>query len=113
MPGSRSGRSPTPALCPGPLYLPEYRLRRRAARRRSTLRPTRSTGRGTEAKKHDDRYVLSTVFFAAVLFFAGMSLRVLWQPLRLTVLVLASVMLSGRPVRGGVAARRVALAACH
>ena len=78
---------------PGPLYLPEYRLPQ--TRRAAALNAEADAlyRRGTEAKKHDDRYVLSTVFFAAVLFFAGMSLRVLWQPLRLTVLVLASVML--------------------
>ena len=30
---------------------------------------------GTAAKSYDDKYILSTVFFAAVLFFAGISLR--------------------------------------
>ena len=78
---------------PGPLYLPAYRLPQ--TRRAAALNAQADAlyRRGTEAKKHDDRYVLSTVFFAAVLFFAGMSLRVLWRPLRVTVLVLASVML--------------------
>ena len=41
---------------------------------------------GTEAKTNDDHYILSTVFFAAVLFFAGISLRLAWRPLRIFVL---------------------------
>lgn len=36
-----------------------------------------------------------TVFFAAVLFFAGISLRVDWRRLRIAVLVFATVMLFG------------------
>ncbi|HEY8779959.1 MAG TPA: hypothetical protein VIL93_09235 [Solirubrobacterales bacterium] len=48
---------------------------------------------GTDANTNDDHYILSTVFFAAVLFFAGISLRLDWRPLRITVLVFASVML--------------------
>jgi hypothetical protein len=48
---------------------------------------------GTEAKASDDRYILSTVFFAAVLFFAGISLRLEWRPLRLVILGLAGTML--------------------
>jgi hypothetical protein len=37
--------------------------------------------------------VLSTVFFAAVLFFAGISIRFGWRPMRITVIVLASISL--------------------
>jgi hypothetical protein len=48
---------------------------------------------GTEAKSNDDKYILSTVFFAAVLFSAGISLRLDWRPLRVTVLSLAGAML--------------------
>jgi len=48
---------------------------------------------GTSAKSSDDKYILSTVFFAAVLFFAGISLRLLWRPLRTVVLGLAGTML--------------------
>ncbi len=50
---------------------------------------------GTDAKEHDDDYILSTVFFAAVLFFAGISLRVDWRRLRIAVLVFAAAMLLG------------------
>jgi hypothetical protein len=39
--------------------------------------------------------VLSTVFFAAVLFFAGISLRLDWRPLRFVVLGMAFALLGG------------------
>jgi hypothetical protein len=35
------------------------------------------------------------VFFAAVLFFAGISLRLDWRPLRITVMALGAAMLIG------------------
>ena len=50
---------------------------------------------GTDAKSNDDKYILSTVFFAAVLFFAGISLRIDWLPLRTAVLCLGGAMLLG------------------
>ena len=53
---------------------------------------------GTAAKTNDDKYILSTVFFAAVLFLAGISLRMDWRPLRMTVLGLAGAMLLGGAV---------------
>ena len=46
-----------------------------AAPPRSTQRADAALPEGTQAKTNDDRYILSTVFFAAVLFFAGISLR--------------------------------------
>jgi peptidoglycan/LPS O-acetylase OafA/YrhL len=48
---------------------------------------------GTEAKSNSDRYILATVFMAAVLFFAGISLRLEWRPLRIAVLGMACVAL--------------------
>jgi hypothetical protein len=83
----------SPARVPGPLYLPEYRLA-------ETVRAEQLDGQadelytaGTAAKANDDHYILSTVFFAAVLFFAGISLRLGWRPLRAFVLGMAAVML--------------------
>jgi hypothetical protein len=43
---------------------------------------------GKEATEHTDSYVLTTVFFAAVLFFAGISMRFVWQRMRIAVLAL-------------------------
>jgi hypothetical protein len=48
---------------------------------------------GKEATEHTDSYVLTTVFFAAVLFFAGISMRFVWQRMRVAVLVLGTVFL--------------------
>jgi hypothetical protein len=84
-----------PAAVPGPLYMPQYRL---AAVARANLLSNEADDlyqEGTDAKGHDDGYILSTVFFAAVLFFAGISLRVDWRRLRIAVLVFATAMLLG------------------
>jgi hypothetical protein len=82
-----------PNAIPGPLYMPQYHL---PALDRSHALDDEADGLykgGTDAKTNDDHYILSTVFFAAVLFFAGISLRLDWRPLRITVLVFATVML--------------------
>jgi hypothetical protein len=84
-----------PNAVAGPLYMPQYRP--------ATLRLSRvlddqadaSYDAGTEAKTNDDKYILSTVFFAAVLFFAGISLRLDWVRLRAGVLCLGGAMLLG------------------
>ena len=46
-----------------------------------------------KATENADNYVFGTVFFAAVLFFAGISMRFAWRPMRITVLVLAGCFL--------------------
>jgi hypothetical protein len=80
---------------PGPLYMPQYRPIELA---RSATLDARAEDRfreGTDAKANDDHYVLSTVFFAAVLFFAGISLRLDGQRLRVVVLGLGAALLLG------------------
>jgi hypothetical protein len=84
-----------PARALGPLYLPEYRL---AAAQRAVQFDRGAKDANAEAlaaKDHDDGYILTTVFFAAVLFFAGISLRLDWAPLRVAVVSLAAVALAG------------------
>jgi hypothetical protein len=84
-----------PDAVPGPLYMPEYRL---AATERATELDAEADElfrEGTQAKTNDDHYILSTVFFAAVLFLAGISLRLLWRPLRIAVLGMATTLLLG------------------
>jgi hypothetical protein len=49
---------------------------------------------GTRAKLFADRYILATVFMAAVLFFAGISLRLDWLPLRIAVIAMAAGLLA-------------------
>jgi hypothetical protein len=77
-----------PAAVASPLALPQYhpigfvkadRLERLADQR---------YGQGRASTEHTDDYVLTTVFFAAVLFFAGISLRFDWDWMRLAVLVM-------------------------
>jgi len=48
---------------------------------------------GKEATEHADDYVFVTVFFAVVLFFAGISLRFRWYPMRITIMVLGAALL--------------------
>jgi len=54
---------------------------------------------GKEATEHADDYVFVTVFFAVVLFFAGISLRFQWYPMRLLILGLGVVMLGYGAIR--------------
>jgi len=82
-----------PRAIPGPLYMPQYRLAQTARAAALDAQADTLYREGTEAKSNDDKYILSTVFFAAVLFFAGISLRLLWRPLRLAVLGLGAAML--------------------
>jgi hypothetical protein len=77
----------------GPLYMPQYKLVETSRADRLDHEADALYDGGTQAKTHDDDYILSTVFFAAVLFFAGISLRLDWRPLRVVVLSLAAVML--------------------
>jgi hypothetical protein len=84
-----------PSAAPGPQYLPQYKP---ASERRAAELDHEADGlykEGTDAKSNDDHYILSTVFFAAVLFFAGISLRLLWRPLRVAVLGMAAALLFG------------------
>lgn len=87
-----------PDAIAGPLYMPQYRLAKTAVAQRLDRDADVRYRKGTEAKSNDDHYILSTVFFAAVLFFAGISLRLMWRPLRVVVLGLATVLLLGGAV---------------
>jgi hypothetical protein len=78
---------------PGPLYMPQYKLQQNEHGAALEREASHRYELGTEAKHHDDDYILSTVFFAAVLFFAGISLRLDWRPLRIFVLGMAATML--------------------
>ncbi|HEY6762498.1 MAG TPA: hypothetical protein VI318_23555 [Baekduia sp.] len=84
-----------PDAIPGPTFMPQYRLAATAASHRLDGQADTLYQQGTDAKTYDDKYILSTVFFAAVLFFAGISLRLEWLRLRGVVLVVAGVLLAG------------------
>lgn len=82
-----------PNAIPGPLYVPQYHLAALDLSRALDAKADDLYQKGTDAKSNDDHYILSTVFFAAVLFFAGISLRLDWRRLRIAVLVLGGTML--------------------
>jgi hypothetical protein len=54
---------------------------------------------GKQATENADDYVLVTLFFAVVLFFAGISLRFDWLPMRVRSLVLAAFLLAYGAIR--------------
>jgi hypothetical protein len=83
------------AAVPGPQYMPQYKPSGTAEAAALDADADRLYTEGTDAKANDDHYILSTVFFAAVLFFAGISLRLLWRPLRVAVIGMAAVLLLG------------------
>ena len=84
-----------PDAIAGPLYMPQYRPPELVRSAQLDAAADELYTAATDAKSTDDRYILTTVFLAAVLFFAGISLRLDWQPLRLFVLGLATVLLLG------------------
>jgi hypothetical protein len=84
-----------PRATAGPLYMPQYRLAE--ADRSGELHSAANEHfhHGSDAKTNADSYILATVFMAAVLFFAGISLRLAWLPLRYAVLGMACALLVG------------------
>lgn len=78
---------------PSPLQLPQYRVAKLEESDRLEREGTEHFESGKEATENTDSYVLTTVFFAAVLFFAGISMRFVWQRMRIAVLVLATLSL--------------------
>ena len=83
-----------PAATPSPLLVPEYHVADLERSDRLERQGTRHFENGKEATEHTDSYVLTSVFFASVLFFAGISMRFVWQKMRITVLVLATLTLA-------------------
>jgi hypothetical protein len=84
-----------PRAAPSPLYEPEYHPAQVDRAVALDLKADVRYEEGTAAKEIDDKYILSTVFFAAVLFFSGISLRLDWRPLRVAILVFGATMLCG------------------
>jgi hypothetical protein len=78
---------------PSPLYVPQYQPTELTNAAKLDAGADALYRRGTAAKSNDDHYILSTLFFAAVLFFAGISLRIGWRPLRIVVLGMGTVVL--------------------
>jgi hypothetical protein len=82
-----------PAAEASPLRLPQYRVADLVKADKLQREADKNFDAGKSATEHTDSYVLTTVFFAAVLFFAGISMRFVWQRMRIAVLVLGSLFL--------------------
>ena len=80
---------------PGPTYMPQYHPAPFVASVTLNAQADQLFTEGTAAKTNDDRHILSTVFFAAVLFLAAVSLRLEWRRLRIFVLVFGTIMFLG------------------
>jgi hypothetical protein len=94
-----------PAAEASPLREPEYKVADLEESDRLEREGTEHFEAGKDATENTDSYVLTTVFFAAVLFFAGISMRFVWQRMRVVVLVLATlslvyafVLVASRPI---------------
>src|SRR5262249_33076329 len=71
-----------PNATASPLREPNYVLANAVKADKLEALGDRRFEEGKEATEHADDYVFATVFFAVVLFFAGISLRFQWYPMR-------------------------------
>jgi hypothetical protein len=76
-----------------PLREPQYKLANLERANELDKQGDEHFEEGKEATEHTDSYVFTTVFFATVLFFAGISMRFVWQRMRIAVLVLGTIFL--------------------
>jgi hypothetical protein len=81
------------AATASPLNVPEYHVAELEKADRLEAKGDRSFELAKEATEHADSFIFGTVFFAAVLFFGGISMRFAWFPMRITVLTLALIFL--------------------
>ena len=84
-----------PDTIASPLREPEYEIAAEERSRELELAADESFDEGKDATENADRYIFTTVFLAGVLFFAGVSMRFTWIPVRIAVLVLDGVVGNG------------------
>jgi hypothetical protein len=82
------------AAIPSPLLMPEYKVANFEKADRLETLGDRRFEQAKESTEHADAYIFATVFFAAVLFFAGISMRFNWIAMRVTVLVFSAIFLA-------------------
>jgi hypothetical protein len=82
-----------------PLLMPQYHLADFEKANRLETVGDRRFEAGKEATEDADAYIFATVFFATVLFFAGISMRFTWTPMRVTVLGLGFVSFAYAAIR--------------
>ena len=76
-----------------PLREPQYRVANLERAKELDKQGDEHFVEGKNATEHTDSYVFTTVFFATVLFFAGISMRFVWQRMRIAVLALGTIFL--------------------
>ncbi len=76
-----------------PLLMPQYKLANLEKADHLEAIGDHRFEQAKEATEHADSYIFGTVFFAAVLFFSGISMRFNWFPMRVTVLTLSAIFL--------------------
>jgi hypothetical protein len=81
------------AAIPSPPFMPQYHPPEAAVVNQLERKADRAFTGGRDATDHTDNYVFTTVFFAAVLFFAGISMRFAWFEMRVIVLGLGTLCL--------------------
>ncbi len=77
-----------------PLLMPQYVLADMVKADQLEAQGDHHFAEAKDATENADKHIFGTVFFAAVLFFAGISMRFAWLPMRITVLVLAFAFLA-------------------
>lgn len=77
-----------------PLLMPQYKLANFEKADRLERLGDQQFEEAKRATEHADSYIFATVFFAAVLFFAGISMRFDWIAMRMTVLGLSALFLA-------------------
>jgi hypothetical protein len=75
-----------PSAIPTPLKMPQYHQAEAERAARLETNADHLIEAGSTARERADEYVLNTVFFASVLFFAGISLRIASERLRMGIL---------------------------
>lgn len=90
-----------PAAAKLPFQLPEYRIAKLEAADQLSDKAGRLFDQGREANQTSDEYVLGTIFFAAVLFFAGLATKFKSDRIALGALSFGTLMFLGGLIRLG------------
>ena len=94
MPGATDPRN-NPDAPPHPFVLPEYTIGQDSIASAERERSATSWALARQYDAHGDRYVLLTVVFASVLFFAGISEKFDEDRVRIGVLVMGTILFGG------------------
>ncbi len=82
-----------PSAIASPLLMPQYKVANFEKADQLDHAGDVRFEQAKEATEHADDYIFGTVFFAAVLFFAGISMRFQWLAMRLVVLGMSAIFL--------------------